>query len=239
MFNRITLMLVLLATFGYTLPAQQVDFDMVVQPVDQKARDFSEYLVQLAWLNSPESQIAQEQVKNAFDASKNIHKEWMRDIQSTVNLNEANIRSTSSNSNIFFPRYNVGLSLNLFSLFTQGRKDKISNREIKIAEDKVNQRKLDLRNSTLNKYAKLKLARQILKIRTLAEQDVHANYVLIQQLYKTDEKTFEEYTQASGVYFAAQEARLKAETDVLLAKYDLEALIGIKWEQVVHPAKEE
>ena len=112
-------------------------------------------------------------------------------------------------------------------------------RDIQIAEHKVNQRKLEIRAETLMRYAQFKLAKQLFKTRTLMEQEASANYLLIQQLYKSDEKTLDEYTTAATTYYQAQEARLKAETDVLLAKYRLEEMLGIKWEQVQHPAKED
>jgi len=219
------------------LNAQQTDFDFVVQPVEAKARDLSEYLVQLAWLNNPESAVAQEEVKVAQDEAKNTRKEWMRDVQATFNLNEANLRGVDSLGNVFFPRYNFGVSVNLFNILSQGNKNKIGKREIRIAEHKVNQRKLEIRAETLSRYANFKLARDIVKTRTLAEQEVYTNFVLIQQLYKTDEKTFEEYITASSAYYKAQEARMQAENEALLAKYRLEEMIGLKWEQVQHPEK--
>lgn len=239
MLFKYTFSLSILLCLNSMLHAQQTDFDFVVQPVEAKARDFSEYLVQLAWLNSPESAIAQDEVKVAQDEAKNTRKEWMRDVQATFNLNEANLRGVDSLGNVFFPRYNFGVSVNLFNIVSQGNKNKISKREIKIAEHKVNQRKLAIRAETLSRYASFKLAREIVKTRTLMEQEVYTNFVLVQQLYKTDEKTFEEYIASSSAYYQAQEARMKAENDVLLAKYQIEEIIGLKWEQVQHPDKDE
>lgn len=224
--------------FCVKLTAQQTDYDLIVQPVDTKARDFSEYLVQLAWMNGPDGLIAIEEVKNALSADKNVKKEWMRDVQATFNLNEANLRSADTTNNVFFPRYNLGLNLNLYNILSQKEKNKISKRDIDIAEQKVNKRKLEIRAETLTRYANYKLAHDILKARTLVEQDMNATYILVQQLYKNDEKTLEDYTTASAAYFAAQEARIRAENDVLLAKYRVEEMIGLKWEQVQHPAKE-
>ncbi|MCC6279219.1 MAG: TolC family protein, partial [Saprospiraceae bacterium] len=212
--------------------------DLIVQPVDTKARDFSEYLVQLAWTNWPEGAIALEEVKNAQSDDKNTRKEWMRDLQATFNLNEANLRAPDTSSNVFFPRYNFGVNLNLYNILSQKEKNKISKRDIRIAEFNVNRQKLEIRSETLSRYAKFKLAKDILKSRTLVEQDMNATYILVQQLYKNDEKTLEDYTTASAAFFAAQEARMQAETDVLIAKFRVEEMIGLKWEQVQHPAKE-
>lgn len=228
--------------FGATaqmLVAQQTDYETMVLPVENKARDFRDYLVQLAWLNNPESLIAQSEAKNARDDNKNVRKEWLRDVQATFNLNEANLRgSTGSNGQVFFPRYNFGLNFNVYNITSQKNKNKIGKREIDIAEQKTNLQKLTLRTEALTRYAKFKLARNIYRQRVLAEQEVYANYVLIKQLYETDEKTFEEYTASSNAYYTAQESKLKAETEVLTTQYALEEIIGLKWEQVQHPEKE-
>lgn len=249
--------------FGIALPllglpgrsfAQQTDFDAIVQPVDIKARDFSEYLVQLAWMNQPESAIAQEEVKIAREKVKNTKKEWMRDIQGTFNLNEGNLRSQgvttvrdsagnilseTSTGNVFFPRYNFGVNLNLYSILTQKTKNQIGKRDVDIAGHKVNAQKLSIRAETLQRYAKFRLAKEILKTRTLVEQEVYANFILVKQLYNTDEKTFEEYTIASSAYYQAQEARIEAQSQVEISRFALEEMIGLKWDQVQHPAKEE
>jgi outer membrane protein TolC len=219
--------------------AQQTDFDAIVQPVDVKARNFSEYLVQLAWMNHPESAIAQEEVKIERGKAKNTGKEWMRDVQTSFNLNEGNLRPASADGNVFFPRYNFGLNLNLYNIVSQKTKNTVAKQEVQVANHKVNSQKLALRAETLQRYAKFKLAKELLKTRTLVEQEVYANYILIKQLYNTDEKTFEEYTLASSAYYEAQEARIQAQTEVEITRFGLEEIIGLKWEQVQHPAKDE
>jgi outer membrane protein TolC len=223
--------------FVSMLHAQQTDYETIVQPVENKARDFQEYLVQLAWMNNPESLIAQEETKISKDREKNIKKEWMKDVAASFNVNEVNLRQ--SGDNVFFPRYNFGVGLNLNNIITQKTKNKIGKRETTVAEQKANMQKLALRSETLTRYARFNLARNIYKARVLAEQEVYANYVLIKQLYESDEKTFEEYSAANKAWYTAQEEKLEVETDVLTARYALEEIIGLKWEQVQHPEKVE
>ncbi len=219
--------------------AQQTDFDAVIQPIDTKAREFSEYLVQLAWQNYPESAIAQGELLNARSDNKNIKKEWMRDVQASFNLNESNLRGVDTFGNVFFPRYNVGVTLNLYSILAQKEKSKIGHQRVDIAGHKVNQRKLEIRAETLQRWASFRLSRDILKERALVEQAFNNTFIIVQQLYKSDEKTLEEYTAAAAAYYQAREARIRAATDLELAKYQLEEIIGLRWEQVQHPAKED
>lgn len=233
----LTLCLALLA--GPAVHAQQTDYESIVVPLEVKARDFSEYLVQLAWQNNPAGTIVLDQAENARDAVRNTRREWMRDLQASFNLNESNLRPPDSSGNVFFPRYNFGLTLNLYNILSQKDKNRIGRRDIEIAEQKINAAKLEIRAETLTRYARFRLAKQLLQTRTFVEQESYNNFVLIQQLYKTDEKTFEDYSTAASAYYEAQEARIRAETDVQLAKFNLEEIIGLKWEQVQHPAKEE
>ncbi|MBU6341961.1 MAG: TolC family protein [Bacteroidetes bacterium] len=223
-----------------TSSAQTIDYDKIVIPLDTKARDFSEYLVQLAWQNNPEAGIVNGEKGTAVVQAQIAQKEWMRDVQGNFNLNEANLRKAGdSNNNFFFPRYNFGLTLNLYDVMSQGGKNKLGKKKVEVADYKVKQQKIALREETLTRYANFRLAKAILEKRALAEQEIYTAYLLVQQLYKTDEKTLDDYTRASSMYYQAQEMRLKAENEVLVAKFALEAIIGIKWEEVQHPEKKD
>ncbi len=226
--------------------AQPADFNRIIQPVDVKAKDFGEYLVQLAWFNGPENSIVQDEVKNAKDELKITKKEWLKDMQVTFNLNEANlmkkkaaIDSTATGTdNVFFPRYNIGLNLNIGNILSQKDKNSIKRRDINIANDRVNQRKMEVRSAVLQRYQEYLLTKEILKTRTQIEQDANGNFVLIGQLHKTDEKTFEDYNEASTAYHKSVEDRMKAETEVKLARLRIEELTGVPWEEIQHPAKD-
>lgn len=219
--------------------AQQTDYDAIIQPVDVKARDIGEYIVQLAWLNSPEGHIAQSELLNAQSEDKNTRKEWMRDVNASFNVNESNLRGVDSSGNVFFPRYNFGLTLNLYNILSQKEKNSIGRRRIDIAEERINQRKREIRATALLRWADFRLAREIFKERSTLELELNNNFILIQQLYKNDEATLEQYTTTSSAYYQAREARIRAQIEVEMAKFKLEEIIGLRWEQVQHPAKEE
>ena len=215
--------------------------DNIVAPLDSPAVDLQEYLVQLAWLNSPDGHIALDEVLNAKDRAKNTKLEWLRDIQATFNLNEANLRTkqsdTSGADNIFFPRYNFGLNFSPYNIISQKGKNNISKRDIKIAEEKVLSKKMAVRAETLSRHAQFKMANNVLVARRQVEQEAKSAFVLIEQQYRTDEKTFEDYTAASSNYYQAQEARIRSENEVLQAQIRLEEIIGVFWSQIVHADK--
>jgi outer membrane protein TolC len=259
--------------------AQQTDFNTVVLPVEMKAKDITEYLVQLAWQNNPDNSILQEKVKQTKDELKLVKKDWMKDFQLSFNLNQANLAQNptlpqilwnptgnpirdidgalipitgslynrdgstvplkSSGGSAFYPKYNFLFTLNLGNLLSQKNKNQVKRHDIVIAEHKINQQKLSTRGEVLVRYAEYRMAKEIVKSRTQIEQDASANNVLVSELFKKDERTFEEYNKASSVFYEAKELRMKAEIDVLLAKIKLEEIIGLKWEQVAHPQKDQ
>lgn len=235
-----TSILVLLAS-SLIVPAfaQQTDYDAIILPVDAKARDIAEYMVQLAWLNSPEGRIAEAELLNARSENKNTRKEWMRDVNASFNINESNLRGADTLGNVFFPRYNFGLTLNLYNILSQKEKNNIGRRRLDIAEERIHQRQREIRAEALTRWADYRLAREIFKERSTVELDLNNNFILIQQLYKSDEATLEQYTTTSAAYYQAREARIRAQTELEIAKFKLEEIIGLRWDQVQHPSKDE
>lgn len=233
------LFVALLGLFAQQIGAQQTDYDAIIQPVDAKARDIAEYMVQLAWLNSPEGRIAESELLNSRSENKNTRKEWMRDVNASFNINESNLKGADTLGNVFFPRYNFGLTLNLYNILSQKEKNNIGKRRMDIAEERIHQRKRQIRADALTAWANFRLAREIFKERSTVELDLNNNFILIQQLYKSDEATLEQYTTTSATYYEAREARIRAQTEAEIAKFKLEEIIGLRWEQVQHPSKED
>jgi outer membrane protein TolC len=233
------LFIALLGLFAQQIGAQQTDYDAIIQPVDAKARDIAEYMVQLAWLNSPEGRIAESELLNSRSENKNTRKEWMRDVNASFNINESNLKGADTLGNVFFPRYNFGLTLNLYNILSQKEKNNIGKRRMDIAEERIHQRKSEIRADALTAWANFRLAREIFKERSTVELDLNNNFILIQQLYKSDEATLEQYTTTSATYYEAREARIRAQTEAEIAKFKLEEIIGLRWEQVQHPSKED
>lgn len=233
-----TILCLFLLVFGVNIQAQQTDYDAIIQPLDAKARDIAEYMVQLAWLNSPEGSMAETERLITLSENKNTRKEWMRDVNASFNFNESNLRGADTLGNVFFPRYNFGLTLNLYNILSQKEKNNIAKRRINLAEEQIHLRKRAVRVEALSAWAEFLLARQIFKERSTVELDLNNNFILIQQLYKSDEATLEQYTTTSATYYQAREARIRAQTELQIAQYKLEAIIGLRWEQVQHPNKE-
>lgn len=229
-----------LLTFLISTPcfSQKVDFDRVVTPSEMGTRNFNEYLVQLAWVNSPENE--------ALDFEKDLRefelkaekKDWMDDLRFSINLNENNLnRDTifvvpgqnpaNANQTNLFPIFNFNASVSLGTFTNRKNKLGIAEQRVKIAEANINQKKLNVRMEILKRYENYLMHEEILKAVSQAEENANQGFLLITDLFKSDKATFEDYNSASTSYNAAVEKRIKASAELKIAQYLVEEMIGI------------
>jgi len=212
---------------------QVVDFNQIVPPEGQRPTTFEDYLVQLAWLNSPQTQIL------AFGKTKEEKEvelqrmDWMNDVKFGFNINEvslSNVLQPSNDNLVLYPLYQFTTGVSLGTFTTNKKKREIEEIDVKVADMEANQHKMNIRAETLARYQKLLLAIETLKVRTKAEEDSRNTYDLSQQRFKNADLELEDLLRASESYHNAQEKRLAAATEIELSKLALEEMIGVKWE---------
>lgn len=219
--------------FSHTLTGQTIDFNQIVTPGDQRPVTFEEYLVQLAWLNSPQTQILAFEKTKAQKEVELQRMDWMNDVKFNFNINEvslSNVLQPSQDNLVLYPLYQFSTGVSLGSFTTNKKKREIEEVDVKIADMEANQHKLKIRAETLSRYKKLLLAIETLKVRVKAEEDSRSTHDLAKQRFKNADLDLQDLLQASESFNSAQEKRLAAETDIELAKLALEEMIGIKWE---------
>jgi outer membrane protein TolC len=226
---------VLFLSLGLAQPggAQMVDFSHVVTPEGQRPASFEEYLVQLAWLNNPETQILDYRKNKELKEVELQRSAWKDDLNFEFNLNEVSLghaTNPSDNDLILYPLFQLSTSVSL-GTFTNGKKkQQIEQEDVKIAEAEGNQHKLKIRAETLSRYRRLLLAIETLKVRVKAEEDARNIYDMASQRFKTLDLQLDEMLRASASYNSAVESRLSAETDIELATLQMEEILGVKWE---------
>ncbi len=222
--------------------SQKVDFDRVVTPSEMGTRNFKEYLVQLAWINSPENE--------ALDFEKDLRefefkaekKDWMDDLRFSINLNENNLNRdtifvvpgqnpSNANQTNLFPIFNLNASVSLGTFANRKNKLGIAEQRVKIAEANINQKKLNVRMEILKRYETYMMTEEILKAVIQAEENANQALLLITDLFKADKATFEDYNSASTSYNAAVEKRIKASAELNIAQYMVEEMIGISLDE--------
>ena len=233
-------LIVLLAICGGNqLQAQIVDYNKVVTPLEQRARDFEAYLVQLAWNNQPDVKILSNELAIAQKEVKLESQEWHNNLTASVNLNEVNLsyvlfwQDQEVQNDLFvpFPIWNIGASLNLGTFTNRPLKKQIAEEKVLVADHRINQKKLNVRALVLERYHSYLNAVEVLKTRTQATDDSYDSYVLSGEKFESGELSFEDFNASSMNYFASKEAQIMAKNDVATSKIKLEELIGISLEE--------
>ena len=224
-----------------SIDAQEINFTDLVPEEGARAKSFEDYLVQIAWQNNQkkrkigiEKEVADERVKLA-------KKQWIRSLQFNSSLSprdktilfqlSPDVQAANAGE-VIPPFLNFGLGYSLGDLFTQKNQVRIAKKEAEVYEFEINEEMLNLRNEVLTAYQEYKSSVEIFNARKKAEDDAESTYYLISEKFRKDKATFEEYNDASIAYHNSVEKRLQAESEIQLAKIDIEKLIGVRWEKV-------
>jgi outer membrane protein TolC len=194
-----------------------------------RPRDFEDYLVQLAWVNSPETEASQYQLDINRQEISLAKKDWTRNLSTSINFNESNypyflvntlgIRSIGGReidlaripNTVNYPLWNLGATLNFGDLIFRKHKVKIAEDKHKLTELELARRKLKIRADVLILYQKYLLTFEIVKTRLQALDAAQSNQTSVANLYAINKVRIEDYNEANRVYFDALEAKLKAE----------------------------
>jgi outer membrane protein TolC len=220
---------------GYAA-GQTVDYKKIILPDDASNTSFEERLVQLAWRNNPESHLATEIVTQAREEAKVAGNQWTNILGVQGNLNEFSIKQFTNKdqaqANQFFPRYNFYLQLPLSTVLQLPHTKKAAVSKTRQAEERVNMAKLDIRNRVLKLYSDYKTAETIVNLRKQTVDDEDSNYLLIEQRFKNGEASVEDYLAAQRNRNELRVELAQAQNGFQKAKLDLEAVIGVKLEDV-------
>jgi outer membrane protein TolC len=193
----------------------------------------------MAWQNNPSSQILDSRATIAEQELKLTRKDWLKSFQfsGSVTPRDSSILLLVPEDRLqpgttFPPLYNFGIGWNIGSLFTQNNKNSIGKQEVKIAQLEIQEERKRFNQEVLTRYYKFLLATEVLKARQAAEEDALANYTLLDNLFKKNKATFEEYNEASIAYHEAVEKKLTAATEQKLTKLYLEEIVGLPWESL-------
>lgn len=229
-----------LAAVCCTLQAQELDFDTVVK-AEEEVNSFEEYLVYLAWLNSPNAQQMQYRKEVAGLEIKQAKLGWLETFNPFVNYQFGNSEGfLTAGPNAETPNnigrtngLGLGISFRLLPLFTNKHKVAIAEENAKMVLSDVNNSKLYLRAQVLGRYYNYIYGQKAIEERLKTESDTKENYTLSLELFKKDLAQFEDVNNASSAYHKATEDRLRAELETQNAKILLEEYIGISLEEAM------
>lgn len=228
------LLLIIAVAFGPVVVHAQIDYSKIILPSNIKDPELPEKLVQLAWKNHPSNRIVEHEVQVQKELKKQSRLDWTKSFGVQGNLNEFVINPDADQTGraAFFPKYNVYGKVSLDQIFVTPAKRRESNYRIRIAEEAVNQQKLEVRNQVLRAYQDYVKFAALYKIQTNITDEANTEFLRVEQKFKDGTSTFEEYNKANKIFTEHKRDKILAENAYLKSKYDLEALIGMKMEDI-------
>jgi len=133
---------------------------------------------------------------------------------------------------IFFNGYQAGVSFNVYSLIQKPFLVKQAKEESKIVESDILEYDIFLTNDVKQKYFKYIQALTILRLQNKSVQDAESVQKLIQYKFEKNEESYANYSQASLILSNSKVIKISSEANFLIAKSDLEALLGEKLENI-------
>jgi outer membrane protein TolC len=207
------------------------------QLVDDTASFVIETLFELAWENYPQNKVKELQAVKAHYHLNHTKLSWTKDVVAQFNLNEANIDpSSTAGVNIFYPKYVVGLRLNLGTFVLTPLEAKQAKQDLNIAVQEIDLQKTLIKNEVAKRVHAYRLSKMLLKVRTQANEESSTMMNIVKQKFQRNEIGFEEYNKANIENLKLLEGKLNIESAYYVAKTDLETLIGVKLETVKLPA---
>jgi outer membrane protein TolC len=218
--------------------------------LDVRPESFEEYLVQLAWKNSPEIEGSNHDIEARRQEISLAKKEWTRNMQAGLNFNDVSfpyfvryglgvkeiggrLIDTSRFTRIATsPLWQIGVGINFGDLIVRKHKVQYAKSKVKISEADQNLKKQKIRGEILKRYQEYLSAKDILKVRLQSLDAAEANKVQISNLFSVNKVKFEDYNTANKAYFDALENKVRGEGEIKIKKIALEELLGFKWEKV-------
>ncbi|MFZ6011978.1 MAG: TolC family protein [Bacteroidota bacterium] len=231
--------IVLMLFISANVWAQNVDYNKIILP-DNTQTEFAEKLVQLAWKNNPTNEAFRREVNVAGYEVKKNKVAWLDIIHVQGNINEFVLNPESDfvqgqnqiPRSAFYPKYNIRGDISLAMFFTIPYNTKQSRERMVIAQSNVNAQKLAIRATVLKAYNDFLWREKVYKIQSQLLLDNETSHKLVEQRFKSGETTFETYSTSLNNYSNITINQLNAERDYKNSKLDLEALIGMKLEDV-------
>jgi outer membrane protein TolC len=214
-----------------TQPKNLLDTNKIIAQ-NPDTSDYLEKLIYIAWQNYPDN-LAQRYLIDIAEEDLFQRKwSWLDNLNLTYQYNPQPGITTNPNDNSSLPRFGIGISVNIGSIFTTPSKISQGKYYVERAKLGVIQQKLYIRTEVSKRYAHYMGNINLMKIRTQAADDAQATLTLVKHRYESGQVDLEEYDRALRVYTDNLERQAVSEMDMLFNKADLEQLLGIKLEDI-------
>lgn len=152
--------------------------------------------------------------------------------QGFFGINTNGNANNSSGNYGYFNGVQAGVTLNLGSFLEKPSEVKVAKRELAIASDQQEEYLLTLTNNVKKRY--YTYVQQVANLKLLTQSSMDAQEVFASEKHRFEkgEVTFEEYNRAQLSLTNSYQQKILAESNLLIAKADLEELLGEKLEDI-------
>lgn len=190
-----------------------------------------EKLVQLA-LQGPEVQKTAHQTMISEYQLKAAQNVWMNLLAFNVNYNEFSFAKSTTTTAYVYPRYNLGLTIPLGTLFSRTAV-KSAKENIEIGKDNTELIKRDIRERVLTAYKEYVAYGQLIGIQSELVNDGKTQLAQIEEKFRNGSISIDVYNAAQKNNNAEMAALINLKLQQELKKLELEKLIGVKLETVL------
>lgn len=219
------LFLACLASYG-----QEVNYDQVIPTDSAVGLSFEEKLVRLAWKNYPQNKVWYHKTAQAEEQVIQSKNGWLKPVSIQLYYGEPHINPNFEST--FFPRYNLGVNLNIGELVNTPSRIREKQEEVKIAVANYNTQKHFIRAEVIRRYQKYLIQLELLKVHIQIQEQTNNAFLDITRKFKDGRAELDEYTNTALLYNNSTERRLNSEGELKIAKAQLEELIGVPLESV-------
>lgn len=201
-----------------------------VSVLEEVSYVYIEKLVAIAKDNYPRVKAHNSRLKMAEAAITAARLNWLSPLSLSYVYSPANTLNLSNPT--FFSGYQIGFSMNLGGVLQTPGLVKRSKEELKIARLDFDEYLATLATQVKTRYFAYLQAVKVLKLVSQSTLDAQNSFTLMKYKFERGEVVFTDYNSAATSLTTSTQGRIAAEIDVLVAKTELEELLGIKLEEV-------
>lgn len=200
--------------------------------VEDTATVIEERLVALA-LQTPEFKNIEHQNKIDEYTLKAAQNQWMNLLSFSAQFNEQTLsKNTAPNAAYVYPRYNVGVTVPLGTLFSKTA-IKSAKESVAIGKNNIDILRKQMRQEVISRYKEYVALTKLIAIQGELLNDVQVQLVQVEEKFRAGTLPIETYNAAQSGYNAQTATLINLRLQRDLKELELEKMIGVPLETVL------
>lgn len=195
---------------------------------ETKLDSLEKKLVNLALSNNSLISMGKLKVSSAHKDVELAKNSWGEQVVGQINLNESHFNDAATNGlNLYYPLYLIGFRWSLSSFLKTPltiKKAKIDE-QIIVKDNEI--QKQNLIYEVKRRFRIYVAKKDNLLLRKQLVDEAKSQLNIVSKKYNNKEVTFEEYLKMSNSYITLKESLNITESEMFVAKYNLEELVGV------------